>query len=113
MVKSSPYIPDAGDICWLEFDDERVGHEQKGPRPALVLTPVEYNKKTGLMICCPMTSQVKGNPFEVLVAKNSAVLVDQVKSMAFRERNASKKSSVSHDILTEVRDKLALLLDIE
>ena len=112
MVAKSSYIPDVGDICWLNFDPQ-AGHEQKGHRPALVLSPMEYNKKTGLMICCPMTTEVKGYPFEVVVAKDSVVLVDQIKSLAFRERKAEKKSRVSNGVLTEVRTKLALLLELE
>jgi mRNA interferase MazF len=76
------YVPDTGDIVWLQFDPQ-AGHEQAGHRPALVLSPAAYNGKTGLMLCCPMTTQIKGYPFEVLVAgaKPSAVLADQVKSV--------------------------------
>ena len=105
------YIPDAGDICWLDFDPQK-GREQKGRRPALVLSPADYNKKTGLMLCCPMTSSVKGYPFEVTVSKNSVILVDQIKNLAFKERNAKKKSTVTKDILAEVRKKLGLLIGI-
>ena len=64
MVRS--YVPEAGDLVWLEFDPQ-VGREQAGRRPAIVLTPQVYNKKTSLMICCPLTTQIKGYPFEVIV----------------------------------------------
>lgn len=106
------YIPDAGDVCWLDFDPQQ-GREQKGRRPALVLTPREYNGKSGLMICCPMTTKAKGYPFEVAAGKDSIVLADQVKSMSFAERYAEKKSTVGRAVLNEVRQKLALLLELE
>ena len=63
MVKR--YVPDSGDIVWLEFDPQ-AGHEQAGHRPALVLSPSSYNGKAGLMVCCPLTTQLKGHPFEVV-----------------------------------------------
>ena len=59
------YVPDASDVVWLEFDPQ-AGHEQAGHRPALVISPASYNGKTGLMVCCPMTTKIKGHPFEVL-----------------------------------------------
>jgi mRNA interferase MazF len=106
------YVPGAGDIVWLEFSPQR-GHEQAGHRPAVVLSPAEYNHKTGLMICCPMTTQIKGYPFEVLIsrsAKRSAVLSDQVKSLDWRERGAVRKGRVSASQLAEVRGKLRALI---
>ena len=75
------YIPARGDIVWLNFDPQ-VGHEHSGHRPALVLSPSEYNERIGLLLCCPMTNQVKGYPFAVLVdgnPKKGAILADQVK----------------------------------
>lgn len=70
------YVPDAGDIVWLEFDPQ--GREQAGHRPALVLSPSAYNGKTSLMVCCPMTTRIKGYPFEVRIAgtTSSAALAD-------------------------------------
>jgi mRNA interferase MazF len=65
-VVTTPYVPDAGDVVWLHFDPQ-AGHEQAGHRPALVLSPARYNGARGMMICCPMTSKIKGYPFEVLV----------------------------------------------
>ncbi len=62
------YIPKQGEVVWLDFNPQ-TGHEQAGRRPALVLSPLAYNRKTGLMLCCPMTNQVKGHPFEVSMAE--------------------------------------------
>jgi mRNA interferase MazF len=112
MVKT--YIPNAGDIVWLEFDPQ-AGHEQAGRRPAVVLTPEAYNKKTSLMICCPLTTKIKGYPFEVLVeidGVQSAILSDQVKSLDWKTRKAKYKGAVSAFALTEVRSKAKALLSI-
>lgn len=108
-----PYVPESGDVIWLEFSPQ-AGHEQAGHRPALVLSPSRYNGKTGMMICCPMTTQIKGYPFEVVVSGNppSAILSDQVKSLDWRARRAKRKSSVSAEILDEVRGKLGALIGI-
>ncbi|MCC8422592.1 endoribonuclease MazF [Photorhabdus thracensis] len=105
------FIPDAGDIVWLDFDPQ-VGYEQAGHRPALVLSPAAYNDRIGLMLCCPMTTKIKGYPFEVLIAGNreSAVLSDQVKSLDWRKRNAIKKGRVSSAELSEVRAKAKALI---
>src|SRR3546814_9212712 len=86
------YIPDTGDIVWLQFDPQ-AGHEQAGHRPALVLSPAAYNRMRGMMICCPMTSQIKGYPFEVVAsqAPPSIVLADQIKSLDWKARRAKKK----------------------
>lgn len=104
------YVPDAGDIVWLEFDP-RAGHEQAGHRPALVLSPAGYNGRRGMMICCPMTSRIKGYVFEVaLPGEPSAVLADQVKSVDWVARRAQKKSTAPAPVLAEVRAKLKALL---
>ncbi|HVA62598.1 MAG TPA: endoribonuclease MazF [Terriglobales bacterium] len=105
------FVPEAGEIVWLGFTPQ-AGHEQAGRRPALVLSPAAYNGKTGLMICCPLTTQVKGYPFEVLLpgAPASAVLADQVKSVDWRTRHAEPKGRVSQEQLAEVRAKLRALI---
>lgn len=105
------YVPDTGDIVWLDFDPQ-VGHEQGGHRPALVLSPATYNERIGLMLCCPLTTKVKGYPFEVLIsgAPESVVLADQVKSLDWRKRNAKKKGSVTSAELAEVRAKAKTLI---
>lgn len=88
------YVPDRGDIVWLQFNPQ-ARHEQAGHRPALVLSPASYNRRSGLMLCCPMTSQRKGYPFEVVIAadtdRESVVLADQVKSLDWKARKAVKK----------------------
>lgn len=109
MIKR--YIPDAGDIVWLDFDPQ-AGHEQAGHRPAVVLSPAVYNGRIGLMLCCPMTTKIKGYPFEVVISRNpdSAVLSDQIKSLDWEKRNATKKGKVSEDILADVRAKAKALV---
>ena len=105
------YIPEAGDIVWLHFDPQ-AGHEQAGHRPALVVSPGSYNGKTGLMVCCPLTTQIKGYPFEVLIAgeTTSVALADQIKNMDWIARQAKKKGKVSPSELVEVRAKVIALV---
>ena len=107
------YVPDTGDIVWLHFDPQ-AGHEQAGHRPALVLSPARYNGPRGMMICCPMTSRIKGYPFEVVDSADppSVVLADQVKSLDWRARRAERKSRVSPATLAEVRAKVQALLEL-
>ena len=110
---SAGYVPDAGDVVWLQFDPQ-AGREQAGHRPALVLSPARYNGARGMMLCCPMTSRLKGYVFEVTVSQNppSAVLADQIKSLDWRARGAVKKGVVSAAVLAEVRGKLKALLGV-
>src|SRR5690349_23136913 len=105
------YVPDAGDIVWLNFTPQ-AGHEQAGHRPALVLRPAAYNDKTSLMICCPLTTQIKNYPFEVLIAgtPQNVVLADQVKSLDWRARNATRKGALSPEELADVRAKILALI---
>jgi mRNA interferase MazF len=106
------YVPDASDVVWLEFDPQ-AGHEQAGHRPALVVSPASYNGKTGLMVCCPMSTKVKEHPFEVLTEVDGiecAVLSDQVKSLDWKIRRAKKKATVSTDVMLHVRAKIKALL---
>ena len=108
------YVPDQGDIVWLEFDPQS-GHEQKGRRPALVLSPISYNQKVGLMVCCPITTKSKGYPFEVEVNTKEVtgvVLADQVKSLDWRARKAQPDGTVNASTLAEVRAKLGPLLSL-
>jgi mRNA interferase MazF len=104
-------VPEAGDIVWLSFNPQ-AGREQAGHRPAAVLSPASYNGKTGLMVCCPMTTQIKGYPFEVLLSGQpaSAVLADQVKSLDWRHRKAKRKGRLSAGELAEVRAKVRALI---
>lgn len=105
------FVPDAGDIVWINFDPQ-AGHEQAGHRPAVVLSPAAYNGKTSLMLCCPMTTQIKSYPFEVLIAgaTRSAVLADQIKSLDWRRRRARRKGAISPAELAEVRSKIRALI---
>ena len=104
------YVPDAGDIVWISFDPQ-TAHEQAGHRPAVVLSPAAYNAKTSLMVCCPMTAQIKDYPFEVVIAgpSPSAVLADQVKSLDWKIRNAKFIARVPRSIIEEVSKKLRTL----
>jgi mRNA interferase MazF len=107
------YIPERGDMVWLEFDPQ-AGHEQGGHRPALVLSPKPYNQKVGLFICCPITSKIKGFPFEVQLptglSVTGVILADQVKSLDWQERKAQFIERVPSKVIKEVLAKLNTLL---
>ena len=105
------YVPERGDIVWLSFDPQ-AGHEQAGHRPALVLSPKAYNAKSGLMLCCPMTTKIKGYPFEVSIngPSPSVALADQVKSLDWRARNASKKGVATKAAIMEALGMARALL---
>ncbi|MCP4106875.1 MAG: endoribonuclease MazF [Desulfobacteraceae bacterium] len=111
MVKN--YVPDRGDIIWINLNPA-AGHEQAGKRPALVLSPVAYNGKVGLALLCPITSRVKGYPFEVVIPDrysiSGVVLSDQVKNLDWRIRNASFACRVPEEITEDVLKKLNTLL---
>src|SRR6266567_2177869 len=95
------YIPDRGDIVWLEFDPQ-LGHEQSGRRPAIVLSDKSYNQTVGLMLVCPITSKVKNYPFEVRIKTDSidgVILADQIKSLDWRQRNASLIAKCSSETI--------------
>lgn len=108
---TSSYVPNSGDIVWINFTPQ-AGHEQAGYRPAVVLSPFEYNKKTGLMICCPMTTQVKGYPFEVALAgkETGVVLADQVKSLDWQKRGVKYKGKITHSELERIRSMIKMLV---
>jgi len=106
------YVPEAGDVVWLDFSPQ-AGHEQAGRRPAVVvLSPLPYNRVTGLMLCCPLTTQSKGYPFEVAIddARGSVALSDQVKSLDWRVRNAERKGRVSDTELAAIKAKATALI---
>lgn len=110
------YIPQRGDAIWLQFNPQ-AGHEQAGRRPALVLSPASYNGRVGLALLCPITSQVKGYPFEVRVPSGlaiaGAVLADQVKSLDWRIRRAEYICTLPDDVTQTVLARLGTLLDPE
>lgn len=107
------YVPDRGHLIWLQFDPQ-AGREQKGHRPALVLSPKAYNVKTRLAIVVPITSVVKGFPFEALVPAGGkvggAVLCDHVRSVDYVQRDATLIEPAPSSLLAEVTAKLAALL---
>jgi mRNA interferase MazF len=111
----SAYCPNSGDLIWLDFDPTR-GHEQRGRRPALVLSPRSYNERAGLCIACPVTSQVKGYPFEVLLPSQCAVtgvvLSDQMRALSWTERDAQLADPAPRDTVDDVREKIAALIGI-
>jgi mRNA interferase MazF len=109
------YVPDAGDLVWLTFDPQ-AGHEQRGRRPALILSPRLYNAKTQLAIACPITSHVKGYPFEVQLpaggANAGAVLADHVRNLDWQARRVVFETKAPAEVLPEVRERLRVLLGI-
>lgn len=111
----STYVPGAGDLIWLTFDPQ-AGREQAGRRPGLVLSPRSYNERTSLALVCPVTSHVKGYPFEVMLPARSplsgAVLSDHLKSLDWRQRRAEFVASADAATLSEVREKLRPLLGL-
>jgi mRNA interferase MazF len=106
------YVPDRGHVVWLEFNPQ-AGREQAGHRPAIVLSPFAYNNPSSLMLCIPLTTQIKGYPFEVACEIDGVAqvaLADQVKSLDWRQRKAEKKGSVPQDVLDEIFAKLSTLI---
>ena len=89
MNKMPRFIPERGDIIWLNFDPS-LGHEQSGRRPGIVLSSLKYNQKVGLAIVCPITSQEKGYPFEIRIPEGfkirGVILSDQMRCIDLNER---------------------------
>jgi len=114
MVMARKYIPDRGDVVWLQFNP-RAGHEQSGRRPALVVSPKVYNQKVGLALFCPITTQIKGYPFEVSLPDglkaSGAVLADQVKSLDWRVRKAERLTKAPKETVRDVLAKIFALLN--
>jgi mRNA interferase MazF len=110
------YAPRRGDVVWLTFDPQ-AGHEQAGRRPAFVVSPEAYNRKTGLVIACPVTSRMKGYPFEVPLPPRSAVagviLSDQIKSLDWKARRAEFASATDEATLDEVVARILPLIGVE
>jgi mRNA interferase MazF len=112
MVKG--YTPKRGDVIWLEFNPQ-AGHEQAGKRPALVISPEAYNHKTSLLLVCPITSQIKGYPFEVELPPGlqikGVILADQIKSLDWQARNTQFACQVPDSILQKTVAMIKILLD--
>lgn len=108
------YVPDRGDVVWITFNPH-AGHEQAGRRPAVVLSPKPYNGKVGLALLCPVTSQVKGYPFEVPIPDglpvSGVILSDQVKSLDWRARNAEKACLLPEETTKAVLQRVKTLLE--
>lgn len=110
MVKT--YIPDKGGIVWINFNPTK-GSEQKGKRPAIVVSPKSYNSASGLVLLCPITSQSKGYPFEVSIdTKNisGVALTDQIRSIDWRERKVKYVGSVDLDTTLDIYEKINELI---
>lgn len=107
------YVPERGDIVYLGFDPTK-GREQRGYRPALVMSPALYNGKSSLALMMPITSKRKGYPFEVALPQGltteGVVLVDQVKCLDWRSRQAKFVESVPAKLVAEVQAKIEPLL---
>lgn len=115
MRGKSAYVPDRGDAVWITLDPQ-AGHEQAGRRPALVLSPQAYNRRVGLAMFCPITSHVKGYPFEVAMPEGLALkgvaLADQIKNLDWRSRKAALICRIPEDIVVRVLKRLYALLPI-
>ncbi len=111
----SEYVPDCGHCIWIDLNPQS-GHEQAGRRPALVLSPASYNRLSGLALICPITSRKKGYPFEAPLPENDpvsgVVLSDQVKSVDWRTRKGTFIGIASDSVLTEVREKIRVLIEL-
>jgi mRNA interferase MazF len=114
-VVASEYVPDAGDLIWLDFTPQ-AGREQAGRRPAVVLSPRSYNEKTSLAVVCPVTSHAKGYPFEVPVPSGQpikgVILSDHLKNLDWRQRKARKAGRIADSLLAQVRDRIGALLGL-
>ena len=110
---SNTYFPDRGDIVWLNFTPQ-TGHEQKGKRPALIVSPKIYNEKTSLCVCLPITSKVKGYPFEVALPLGlkieGVILSDQIKNLDYVARDVSFICKVPHEVLVKVQKNVLALV---
>jgi len=115
MVKARDYIPERGDIIWIDLNPQ-AGHEQAGRRPVLVLSPSAYNGRVKMAIMCPITHQIKGYPFEVKIPSGldvtGAILSDQVKCLDWQARKAEFICKLSQNITSEVLNKLHTLVRI-
>ena len=108
------YVPERGDLVWLRFDPQ-LGSEQPGRRPALVISPGSYNRTVGLALVCPVTSRVKGYPFEVPlpdgIEVQGAVLCDRLKSLDWRSRSATRIGTVPDDVMRDATARILALAD--
>jgi mRNA interferase MazF len=115
-TKPGDHCPAAGDLVWVDLNPT-LGHEQAGHRPAIVLTPRSYNEPSGLCILCPITSRARGYPFEVAIPHGNpisgVVLADQPRSVSWEKRHVKIAGMASAKLVEEVRERLAVLLQID
>jgi mRNA interferase MazF len=113
VVRRTAYVPERGDVVWITLNPQ-AGHEQAGRRPAVVLSPAAYNGKVGLALLCPVTNQVKGYPFEILIpdglAVSGVILADQVKSLDWRAREAELACKLPAETVRGVLRRAIILL---
>ena len=113
MVMPARRVPERGDAVWIDFNPQ-AGREQAGRRPAVVLSPAAYNGRVGLALLCPVTSQVKGYPFEVAIPDGSGIagviLADQVKSLDWRRRNTTVVGALPYESVAAVLQRVNVLL---
>lgn len=113
MKGERSYVPARGDVVWISLDPH-AGHEQRGRRPALVLSPAAYNDRVGLALFCPITGQVKGYPFEVALPAglpvSGVVLADQLKSLDWRVRQSTRICTIPEEVVAQVLRRLNTLL---
>ncbi|MBI4574084.1 MAG: endoribonuclease MazF [candidate division NC10 bacterium] len=113
MKPKRVYVPERADVNWISLDPQ-AGHEQRGRRPALVVSPAAYNGRVGLALLCPITSQVKGYPFEVALPDGlpvtGVVLADQVKSLDWKARQCARLCAIPEQLVVQVLRRLNTLL---
>jgi len=110
-----PYVPDSGDLIWLDFDPQ-AGREQAGRRPAVILSPRYFNQKSSVAYACPISSKVKGYRFQVLLPNglpvHGVVLCEHMRSLDWRIRNAVFLGRMPDEVLAQVREVVKLLAGI-
>ena len=112
MVNSN-YVLEKGDLVWLDFDPQ-IGHEQKGRRPAICISHKQYNQKIGLALICPITSHIKGYPFEIVLNGHSisgCILSDQIKSLDWKQRNCHFIEKAAAEEIDSVVQNIQLMIE--
>ena len=113
VVSRRGYVPERGHVVWMMFGPQ-AGHEQSGRRPGVVMSSSIYNGKTGMALCCPITSHVKGYPFEVLVPAglkiSGAILADHIRNIDWKMRRAEYLCKLPDKAFKEVAEKILSLL---
>ncbi len=111
---ATAWVPERGDVVWLQFNPQ-AGSEQAGHRPALVISPKSYNRRVRLALVCPITSRIKGYPFEVELPQGmkveGAILCDRIKSLDWRVRKATRIGSIPQSVIEEVTARILALID--